>query len=80
MLWTGMMKSTYGTPLALLNTGRAPVASHNRLTTIAYQLGRERTYALEGAIFVAGAAVQWLRDALKLYRGGARGQHARRCC
>jgi glycerol kinase len=64
----GMMKSTYGTGcFALLNTGREPVASRNRLlTTIAYQLGGERTYALEGAIFIAGAAVQWLRDALKL--------------
>ena len=64
----GMMKSTYGTGcFALLNTGDAPVASKNRLlTTIAYQLGGKRTYALEGAIFVAGAAVQWLRDALKV--------------
>jgi glycerol kinase len=64
----GMMKSTYGTGcFALLNTGRELVASRNRLlTTIAYQLGGERTYALEGAIFIAGAAVQWLRDALKL--------------
>jgi len=64
----GMVKSTYGTGcFALLNTGDQPVASKNRLlTTVAYQLGRKRTYALEGAIFVAGAAVQWLRDALKL--------------
>jgi len=64
----GMMKSTYGTGcFALLNTGDQPVASSNRLlTTIAYQLGGKRTYALEGAIFVAGAAVQWLRDALKV--------------
>jgi glycerol kinase len=64
----GMMKSTYGTGcFALLNTGRAPVASRNRLlTTIAYQLDGGRTYALEGAIFVAGAAVQWLRDGLKV--------------
>ena len=64
----GMMKATYGTGcFALLNTGRDAVASHNRLlTTIAYQLGGERTYALEGAIFIAGAAVQWLRDALSL--------------
>jgi glycerol kinase len=64
----GMMKSTYGTGcFALLNTGTRPVASRNRLlTTIAYQLDGRRTYALEGAIFVAGAAVQWLRDALKL--------------
>jgi len=62
----GMMKSTYGTGcFALLNTGATPVLSRNRLlTTIAYQLGGRRTYALEGAIFVAGAAVQWLRDGL----------------
>jgi glycerol kinase len=62
----GMIKSTYGTGcFALLNTGGEPVASRHRLlTTIAYQLGGKRTYALEGAIFVAGAAVQWLRDAL----------------
>ena len=62
----GMMKATYGTGcFALLNTGREAVASGNRLlTTIAYQLDGERTYALEGAIFVAGAAVQWLRDGL----------------
>ncbi len=64
----GMMKSTYGTGcFALLNTGEAPVHSKNRLlTTIAYQLKGRRTYALEGAIFIAGAAVQWLRDALKV--------------
>ena len=64
----GMMKSTYGTGcFALLNTGDRPVASSNRLlTTIAYQLAGRRTYALEGAIFIAGAAVQWLRDALKV--------------
>ncbi len=64
----GMMKSTYGTGcFALLNIGRAPVQSrHKLLTTIAYQLGGKRTYALEGAIFVAGAAVQWLRDGLKI--------------
>ena len=64
----GMMKSTYGTGcFALLNTGATPVASNNRLlTTVAYQLDGKRTYALEGAIFVAGAAVQWLRDGLGL--------------
>ncbi len=64
----GMMKSTYGTGcFALLNTGTERVASRNRLlTTIAYQLDGKRTYALEGAIFVAGAAVQWLRDGLKI--------------
>ena len=64
----GMMKSTYGTGcFLLLNTGEEPVASNNRLlTTIAYQLDGKRTYALEGAIFVAGATVQWLRDGLKM--------------
>jgi glycerol kinase len=64
----GMVKSTYGTGcFALLNTGDTPVASRHRLlTTIGYQLGGVRSYALEGAIFVAGAAVQWLRDGLGL--------------
>jgi glycerol kinase len=62
----GMMKSTYGTGcFALLNTGDTPVNSNNRLlTTIAYQLDGKPTYALEGSIFIAGAAVQWLRDGL----------------
>jgi len=62
----GMMKSTYGTGcFALLNTGAAAVTSNNRLlTTIAYQLEGKTTYALEGSIFIAGAAVQWLRDGL----------------
>ena len=62
----GMMKSTYGTGcFALLNTGDKPVTSTNRmLTTIAYQLDGKPTYALEGSIFIAGAAVQWLRDGL----------------
>ncbi len=64
----GMLKSTYGTGcFALLNTGPQRVISRNRLlTTIAYQLDGKRCYALEGAIFIAGAAVQWLRDALKI--------------
>jgi glycerol kinase len=64
----GMIKSTYGTGcFALLNTGDTPVASNNRLlTTIAYQLDGRRTYALEGSIFIAGAAVQWLRDGLRI--------------
>ena len=62
----GMFKSTYGTGcFALLNTGADMVASKNRmLTTIAYRLGGETTYALEGSIFMAGASVQWLRDGL----------------
>jgi glycerol kinase len=62
----GMMKSTYGTGcFALLNTGSQAVTSRNKLlTTVAYQLAGKRTYALEGSIFIAGAAVQWLRDGL----------------
>jgi glycerol kinase len=66
----GMMKSTYGTGcFALLNTGATAVTSQNRLlTTVAYQLGGKRTYALEGAIFIAGAGVQWLRDGLKVVK------------
>lgn len=62
----GMFKSTYGTGcFALLNTGDKAVASKNRLlTTIAYRLNGKVTYALEGSIFIAGAAVQWLRDGL----------------
>ena len=66
----GMMKSTYGTGcFALLNTGSKAVVSNNRLlTTVAYQLNGKRTYALEGAIFIAGAAVQWLRDGLKVVK------------
>ena len=69
----GMMKSTYGTGcFALLNTGAAPVASKNNLlTTIAYQFDGRRTYALEGSIFVAGAAVQWLRDGLGVIASAA---------
>jgi glycerol kinase len=69
----GMIKSTYGTGcFALLNTGATPVASKNKLlTTIAYQLDGKRTYALEGSIFVAGSAVQWLRDGLGLIKDAA---------
>jgi glycerol kinase len=69
----GMIKSTYGTGcFALLNTGATPVVSKNKLlTTIAYQLAGKRTYALEGSIFVAGSAVQWLRDGLGLIKQAA---------
>jgi glycerol kinase len=64
----GMLKSTYGTGcFAIVNTGSAPVKSVNKLlTTIAYRLSGEVTYGLEGSIFIAGAAVQWLRDGLGL--------------
>ncbi|GLQ53049.1 glycerol kinase GlpK [Devosia nitrariae] len=66
----GMLKSTYGTGcFAVLNTGTQLVRSKNRLlTTIAYRLDGKTTYALEGSIFVAGAAVQWIRDGLKLVK------------
>ena len=62
----GMTKSTYGTGcFALLNTGSKPAQSSQRLlTTVAYRLNGTTTYGLEGSIFIAGAAVQWLRDAL----------------
>ncbi|MES1942653.1 glycerol kinase [Salinisphaera sp. PC39] len=64
----GMVKSTYGTGCFLvMNLGEAPVASRHRLlTTVGYRLDGRTTYALEGSIFVAGAAIQWLRDALRL--------------
>ncbi len=64
----GMVKSTYGTGcFALLNTGPTRAASRNRLlTTIAYRIAGHTTYALEGSIFIAGAAIQWLRDKLGL--------------
>ncbi len=66
----GMLKSTYGTGcFALLNTGKDFVRSQNRmLSTIAYRLNGETTYALEGSIFMAGATVQWLRDGLKIIK------------
>ena len=64
----GMVKSTYGTGcFVMLNTGSKPITSKNRmLTTIGYRLNGKTTYALEGSIFVAGAAVQWLRDRMQL--------------
>jgi glycerol kinase len=69
----GMLKSTYGTGcFALLNTGEDMVRSKNRLlTTIAYRLDGQTTYALEGSIFIAGAAVQWLRDGLKVIKSAS---------
>jgi glycerol kinase len=67
----GMVKATYGTGcFVLLNTGSRPATSRNKLvTTVAYQLNGMRSYALEGSIFIAGAAVQWLRDGLKIVKG-----------
>jgi glycerol kinase len=64
----GMIKATYGTGcFVMLNTGAEAVTSRNRmLTTVAYRLDGQTTYALEGSIFAAGAAMQWLRDGLRL--------------
>ena len=64
----GMVKNTYGTGCFLLmNSGDKPVVSKNNLlATIAWKIGEEVTYALEGSIFVGGAIVQWLRDGLGL--------------
>ena len=69
----GMIKSTYGTGcFAVLNTGSKPVQSnHQLLTTVAYRIGGKVCYALEGSIFVAGAAVQWLRDGIGIIRSAA---------
>src|SRR5689334_8032197 len=66
----GMIKSTYGTGcFVVLNTGDKFVRSKNRLlTTLAYRLDGKPTYALEGSIFISGAAVQWLRDGLRLIK------------
>ncbi len=69
----GMAKNTYGTGcFALMNTGDAPMPSQCKLlTTVACSTGRVRQYALEGSIFIAGAAVQWLRDGLGLIRSSS---------
>jgi len=65
----GMAKNTYGTGcFMLMNTGEQAVASeHGLLTTIAWGVGGKVTYALEGSIFVAGSAIQWLRDGLRMF-------------
>ncbi len=72
----GMAKSTYGTGcFVMLNTGSKALTSSNRLlTTVAYRIGGEVCYALEGSIFMAGAAVQWLRDGLQLIGSAAETQ------
>jgi glycerol kinase len=69
----GSAKNTYGTGcFMLLNTGETPVPSHKGLlTTVAWKIGGRTTYALEGSVFVAGAAVQWLRDGLKAITASA---------
>lgn len=69
----GMVKNTYGTGcFMLMNTGDAPVSStNNLLTTVAYSAAGKTEYALEGSVFIAGAAVQWLRDGLGLVESAA---------
>lgn len=74
---TGMSKSTYGTGcFMMLNTGGQALLSENRLlTTVAYRVKGQTCYAIEGSIFVAGAAVQWLRDGLKLFASAAESEY-----
>ncbi len=69
----GMVKNTYGTGcFMLMNTGTKPVESKNNLlTTVAWKIGNEVQYALEGSVFIAGAVVQWLRDGLKLIQNSS---------
>ena len=69
----GSAKNTYGTGcFTLTNTGASPVASkHGLLTTVAWDLGKGFTYALEGSVFIAGAVVQWMRDQLGLFADSA---------
>jgi glycerol kinase len=69
----GMVKNTYGTGCFLMmNTGATAVQPENRLlTTVAWQLNGQTTYALEGSVFVGGAVMQWLRDGLRLIRNAA---------
>jgi glycerol kinase len=66
----GQVKTTYGTGCFLLmNTGKKPILSKNKLlTTIAYQIGKDLSYALEGSVFIGGAVVQWLRDNLGIIK------------
>ena len=72
-LQPGMVKNTYGTGcFMLMNTGSKPVLSqHNLLTTVAWKIGDEVQYALEGSVFIGGAVVQWLRDGLHLIPNSA---------
>ncbi len=71
-----MVKCTYGTgAFALLHTGGQPAVSSNRLlSTVAYRLRGETAYALEGSIFIAGAAVQWMRDRLRAFAAASETQ------
>lgn len=69
----GMVKNTYGTGcFMMMNTGARPIESKNRLlTTVAWKIGNETRYALEGSIFIGGAVVQWLRDGLGIIRSSS---------
>ncbi|MDX2219964.1 MAG: glycerol kinase GlpK [Burkholderiales bacterium] len=69
----GMAKNTYGTGcFMLMNTGTQPMTSQNRLlTTVAWRIGDETQYALEGSVFIGGAVVQWLRDGLGFFKSAA---------
>jgi glycerol kinase len=77
----GMVKNTYGTGcFMLMNTGTEPVISKNNLlTTIAWKINGQTTYALEGSVFIAGAIVQWLRDGLKIIQQSSEIESLARC-
>lgn len=72
----GMVKNTYGTGcFMLMNTGEIPITSQNgMLTTIAWQLNGQTVYALEGSVFIAGAAIQWLRDGLRFFENASQSE------
>ena len=74
----GMVKNTYGTgSFIVMNTGEEPIESKNNLlTTIGYKLGDQVNYALEGSVFVAGSAIQWLRDSVKLLNSAPESEQA----
>ncbi|MBU0926485.1 MAG: glycerol kinase GlpK [Spirochaetes bacterium] len=76
----GASKNTYGTGcFALMNTGATPVESkHNLLTTVAWDLGKGYTYALEGSVFIAGAVIQWLRDEMRVLSDSAESERLAR--
>jgi glycerol kinase len=78
----GMAKSTYGTGcFLLLNTGHEAIYSKNRLlTTVAFRLNNEVSYAVEGSIFMAGATMQWLKDEVKLIKSAAESEELARQC
>lgn len=74
----GMVKNTYGTgAFTVMNIGNQPrLSTHNLLTTVAYGLGGKVNYALEGSVYVAGSAIQWLRDGMRLVKSAPESQAA----